>query len=132
MLPDKSMAGACLAIMASLSQADAQYSPQVTRCMNEPPQFSPDVMINTCNTLVQSGQWSGKDAAWLYNNLGKGYFLKQDYNTALTNYDHAIQLDPNDAYAYCGRGITKNKVSAGSGDADIAQARQLNSSLCID
>lgn len=100
--------------------------------MNDPKQFSPDEMIDTCYALIQSGQWSGKNAAWLYNNMGKGYFLKEDYKSALINYDHALQIDPDDAFAYCGRGITKNKVTAGSGDADIAHARQINSSLCND
>jgi tetratricopeptide (TPR) repeat protein len=137
-------------MMASLSHAGAQSparggdapaaaapaapssSSLITQCMNDPRQFAPDVMIDACNTLIASGRWSGKDSAWLYNNIGKGYFFKADYQSALSNYDHALQLDPNDAYAYCGRGITKNKVAAGSGDADVAQARRLNSSLCKD
>ena len=98
--------------------------------MNDPKKFTPDEMIDTCYALVKSGQWSGKDSAWLYNNIGKGYFLKEDYDRAVTNYDRALKLDPSDAYAYCGRGITKNKITAGTGDADIARARQLNSNLC--
>jgi len=130
-LTRKFLAGACLAAMAAVSTADAQqYSPEVTRCMNDPKKFTPDEMIDTCYALVKSGQWSGKDSAWLYNNIGKGYFLKEDYDRAVTNYDRALKLDPSDAYAYCGRGITKNKITAGSGDADIARARQLNSNLC--
>ena len=104
----------------------------ISQCKNDPKEVSPDVMIDSCNALVQSGRWSGADTAWLYNNIGKGYFLKEDYNSALSNYDHALQVDPNDAYAYCGRGITKNKIQEGTGDGDIAYARQLNSSLCND
>jgi tetratricopeptide (TPR) repeat protein len=152
------VAGACLAIMASLAHADAQpltvggdapspiaprpvapaapatpsSSDLVTQCMNDPKKFTPEVMIAACNTLIQSGKWTGKDAAWLYNNIGKGYFLEGDYQDALTNYDHALRLDPGDAYAYCGRGITKDNITSGSGDADIARARKLNPSLCND
>ncbi len=128
----KSLASACLAVAALVSHANAQYSPEVTKCMNDPQQVTPDVMIDTCNALVKSGQWSGKNAAWIYNNLGKGYFLKGDYQSALTNYNQALSLDPSDAYAYCGRGLTKNKITPGSGDDDIAQARKLNPSLCHD
>ena len=128
----KLVAGACLATMAAVSTAHAQYSPEVTRCMNDPQKFTPDVMIDTCNALVKSGQWTGKDAAWLYNNLGKGYFLKGDYQNALTNYNQALSLDPGDAYAYCGRGLTKNKITPDSGNDDVARAQKLNPSLCND
>jgi tetratricopeptide (TPR) repeat protein len=151
-LIQKLVAGACLAVMASGSHADASSgdapaagapapraapatpssSDLVTQCMNDPKKFTPDVMIAACNTLIQSGRWTGKDAAWLYNNIGKGYFLEGDYKDALTNYDHALRLDPGDAYAYCGRGITKDNVTSGSGDADIARAHKLNPSLCND
>jgi tetratricopeptide (TPR) repeat protein len=149
------VAGACLALMTSVSHVSAQSpaggdapapgvpalraapitpssSDLITQCMNDPKKFTPDVMIAACNTLIQSGRWTGKDAAWLYNNIGKGYFLKGDYEDALTNYDHALRLDPSDAYAYCGRGITKDNVTPGSGDADIARAHNRNPSLCND
>jgi tetratricopeptide (TPR) repeat protein len=126
------LASACLVAMAASTPAYAQYSPEITKCMNDPQQFTPEVMINTCNSLVKSGQWTGKDAAWLYNNIGKGYFLEGDYQSALTNYNQALNLDPNDAFAYCGRGLTKNKITPDSGDDDIAQARKLNSNLCND
>jgi tetratricopeptide (TPR) repeat protein len=115
---------------APVAPAAPSRSDLITQCMNDPRKFTPDVMIGACNTLIQSGQWTGEDAAWLYNNIGKGYFFKADYQTALTNYDHALRLDPNDAYAYCGRGITKDNITAGSGDADIAHARKLNPNLC--
>jgi tetratricopeptide (TPR) repeat protein len=148
----KLVLGACLAMMTSVSHVGAQSpargdapgpaapaapatpssSNLVTQCMNDPKKFTPDVMIGACNTLIQSGRWTGEDAAWLYNNIGKGYFLEGDYKDALINYDHALRLDPSDAYAYCGRGITKNNVSSGSGDADIARAQKLNPSLCND
>lgn len=149
----KLIACACLAMTASISHAGAQTSSTggdapaasapaapaapsssdlVTQCMNDPKQFTPDVMIAACNRLIQSGRWSGKDAAWLYNNIGKGYFLKADYQTALSNYNRALGLDPSDAYAYCGRGITENNITSGSGGADIAHAHKLNPSLCND
>lgn len=128
----KFMVSMCVAAMAAVSPAYAQYSPQIEQCMNDKNTFSGDAMISACNAIIQSGRWSGKDSAWLYNNLGKAYFLKNDYDRALSEYNQALSLDPGDAYAYCGRGITKNKVSAGSGAGDIAQARKLNASLCND
>jgi tetratricopeptide (TPR) repeat protein len=110
----------------------AQYSSQVQQCANDPRNFTPDVMIAACNALIQAGQWSGKYAAWLYNNIGKGYQLKQDYAPSLNAYNQALSLDPNDAFAYCGRGNTKNFVTSGSGDQDIAQSRKLDAALACD
>ena len=48
----------------------------------------------------------------------------------MTDYDEAIRLDPKFAWALCNRGILKRKINDSSGDADIAEAKQLDAAVC--
>jgi hypothetical protein len=48
----------------------------------------------------------------------------------MADYDAAIRLDPKYAGALCNRGILKQKINDSSGDADIADAKQLDASVC--
>ena len=120
------------AAIIAASPAGAQDQQQlVDRCVNSAGSYTPDGMIDACMWVVNSGKWSGKNMAWAYNNLGKAYYLKQDFKAALTKYNQAIELDPNDSYAYCGRGMTKTQLGDhAGGDADTAQARKLDPHQC--
>jgi cytochrome c-type biogenesis protein CcmH/NrfG len=55
---------------------------------------------------------------------------KRDYDRALIDYNEAIRLDPNNAFALCNRGRVKRVINDTSGNADIAKARQLDPSAC--
>jgi len=65
-----------------------------------------------------------------FNNRGFRYFKKGDNHRAIADYDEAIRLDPRHALAFCNRGNAKLKIHERSGQADIAKARELNSSIC--
>jgi tetratricopeptide (TPR) repeat protein len=65
-----------------------------------------------------------------YRNRGDAYRNKGDKDRAIHDYNQAIGLDPNDAFAFCNRGRVKRNINDMSGDADIANARQLNASVC--
>ncbi len=64
-----------------------------------------DLKIGGCTAAIQSGQWSGKDLAWAYNNRGNAYRDLGEFRRAIEDYDQALQLDPGVAAAYSNRGI---------------------------
>jgi tetratricopeptide (TPR) repeat protein len=68
--------------------------------------------------------------ALAFDNRGLAYVKKGDYNRAIADYNEAIRLNPNYALAFCNRGRTKLKIKDTSGNADIAKARQLDTSVC--
>jgi tetratricopeptide (TPR) repeat protein len=69
-------------------------------------------------------------SARAFNNRGFAYMRKGDNNRAISDYSEAIRLNPNYARAFCNRGIAKRKIKEGSGQADVAKARQLDASIC--
>jgi hypothetical protein len=53
-----------------------------------------------------------------------------DNDRAIADYGEAIMRNPKFALAFCNRGRAKLKINDASGNEDIAQARQLNASVC--
>jgi tetratricopeptide (TPR) repeat protein len=66
--------------------------------------YSPDLRILGCTAAIQSGQWSGKNLAWAYTDRCFGYFVKRDYDSAVSDCNQAVGLDPDSAYSYELRG----------------------------
>jgi tetratricopeptide (TPR) repeat protein len=62
-----------------------------------------------------------------FNNRGWTYMTKGDYDRAMADFNEAIRLDPKAALALCNRGLLKRKIGDSSGNADVAQAKQLGS-----
>jgi tetratricopeptide (TPR) repeat protein len=79
--------------------------------------FSEAIRVNPVHALAFNGR------GWMYMNKG-------DYTRAMTDFDEAIRLDPKFALGFCNRGLLKRKINDSSGDADIAQAKQLDASVC--
>lgn len=79
--------------------------------------FNEALRLNPVHTLALNGR-------------GVAYANKGDYTRAMADYDAAIRLDPKYAGALCNRGILKQKINDSSGDADIADAKQLDASVC--
>jgi tetratricopeptide (TPR) repeat protein len=74
--------------------------------------------INGCSAVIESGRWSGKDLAWIFIGRGSAYSSEGDYDSAVADYDQAIQLNPNDTAGYINRG----NAYVGKGDRDRAIA----------
>ena len=71
---------------------------------------------------------SGKDAA-TYLNSGSDKYAKGDLDGAISDYDHAIKLNPKLAKAYYSRGLARyDKGSLQEAIADYDQAIKLNPS----
>ena len=56
--------------------------------------------------------------ACAFNNRGRLYSFKRDYDRAIADYDHAIKLDPSLAMAYSNRG--QSRYNKGDLDGAIA------------
>ncbi|MBD6616234.1 tetratricopeptide repeat protein [Komarekiella sp. 'clone 1'] len=68
-----------------------------------------------------------KDLNLLYMKLGEEYFDKGEYVNAITNYNQALQLNPNNADLYYRRGLAHYQLGDYEGaSADYSQAIQRN------
>ncbi|HTW33619.1 MAG TPA: tetratricopeptide repeat protein [Rhizomicrobium sp.] len=90
--------GLTLSALPAWSQvSDADWS----KCQNS----DPDTIISVCTAIIQSGQATGANLANAYYNRGDGYGEKGLLDLAITDFDTAISLKPDDAEAFLGRGI---------------------------
>jgi tetratricopeptide (TPR) repeat protein len=82
--------------------AGAQTSQQISGCSGG--KDGPEQKIAACTAVIQSGRYSGKSLALVFNNRANGYLKKGDDDRAVADYDQALKLDPNYALAYNNRG----------------------------
>jgi tetratricopeptide (TPR) repeat protein len=95
---------ACLAVGAGLAQpANAQTQRQIDQCVNNDKTFSPDVQLQACSAVIQSGKLTREKLAAAYTNRGLVFERKRDLERAIANYYEAIRLDPKYASAYNNR-----------------------------
>ena len=65
-----------------------------------------------------------------FNNRGTAYYLKQNYDRAIADYDQAIAIDPKYPIPYYGRSLARRQRGDTAGaDADAAHAKGLDPSL---
>jgi tetratricopeptide (TPR) repeat protein len=89
-------------LLAVLNVAFAQAPRGWNRCVGHE---SPDLVIEGCSEIIEEGQQAPTVLALAHNNRGVAYKIKGEYDLALKDYDHAIQLNPNAASHYNNRGI---------------------------
>jgi tetratricopeptide (TPR) repeat protein len=114
------IASVLAATIAALAAAPAlaQSPQQIDACANRDRALTPDLRINACTTLIQSGQEPGKSLAPFHADRCWAYNEKDDYDRAMQDCNEAIRIDPANVNAFiaCGAAYGRN------GDADRAIA----------
>jgi tetratricopeptide (TPR) repeat protein len=70
---------------------------------------SPDLRIDGCTALINSGAQTPQSLVIAYNNRGNAYTAKGQYDRAVQDYDQSIKLNPNYARAFNNRGVAYQK-----------------------
>src|SRR6185437_12876714 len=90
---------------AALAASSLKQSGPLAWCVNQANEFSPDLAIGGCTTLIQSGRYNRKNLAIIFYDRGTAYLDgKKDYDRAIADYDQAITLDSKYVFAYSNRG----------------------------
>jgi tetratricopeptide (TPR) repeat protein len=87
---------------------------------------SPDLPIEGCTAVIQTGRQVVDRLAIAYNNRGVAYRLKQEFDQAIDDFNEAIRLRPNYANAFNNRGVAfRNKGDLDHAVADYDEAIRL-------
>ena len=85
--------------------------------------LSGDPSIEACNRVINSGRYAGRDLMNAYLNRGQEYYLKKDYDRAISDASQAIRIDAKAAIlAWGNRGNARSMT--GETDAAIADYTQ--------
>jgi len=108
--------GSVLIALCLFATVSAQAAnPDVTGCESE---RVPSQQIEYCTRVIQSGLYSGVDAAWVYRNRASAHLIEQNYDQAIADYDKAIRLKPD----YPGALVDRGQAYAGKRQYDRAVA----------
>ncbi|MGH3426030.1 MAG: tetratricopeptide repeat protein [Mycobacteriales bacterium] len=108
-----------LVLLLVPAQAGAQ---ELAACNGAPGAVSLREQIVGCTALIDSAQFADVALARLLDRRGNLYGAAGEFRLALTDFDRALSLDPNDRAAFLGRAITHAKM--GEFDAAVADATQ--------
>ena len=81
-------------------------------CFDAVEQGAYDMAIEFCSESIASGDFSDAERSISYNNRGRAWFNKGEYDEAISDYNEAIQLDPDNAHPYNNRGWTRHLAGA--------------------
>src|SRR5260221_13541362 len=70
---------------------------------------SPDIRLDGCTALINTGEPMPQALVIAYNNRGNAYTTKGEYDRAVQDYDQSIKLDPSYARAFNNRGVAYQK-----------------------
>ena len=109
--------GLALIIAASLGHAPAlaQTAQDWAKCLSQDLSF-PDLPIQGCTAVIQTGRELIDRLAAAYNNRGVAYRLKAQYDDAIKDFDEALRLRPTFANAFNNRAVAYRN----QGDLDHA------------
>lgn len=90
---------------------------------------SGEIAIDACSRAIKSGRYKGHELARQYMNRGVERRSKEDYESALADYDEAIRIDKKYADAFYNRCVTYNvKADYDHAMVDCSQAIKLGPS----
>src|ERR1700733_11235368 len=93
------------------------------RCEDRQRALAPDIRIDACTALIESGDLTRTDLAISRNDRGTAYQEKHDLDRALADFNEAIKINPDFALAFVYHGdasLTKgdlNRAIADYGEA---------------
>src|ERR1700722_2556300 len=90
------LAATALALMTAPVAAQTLRDAKCTGSANIPW----DEQIAGCSSAIESGQFPEKGRAVAFSNRGNAYLAKADLDRAIADYDQAIRLNPNYAFAF--------------------------------
>lgn len=97
-------AGAAMLALAPRSEAQT-FEQQWERCENTGNRYEPDLQLDGCTAVIQSGREGPRNTAIAYYNRGNAFFTLRDYARAAADYEQAVRLDPDYAGAYYNQGL---------------------------
>ena len=80
----------------------AQSDENVQNCNS--PDAKPDLTIQSCSYLIQSGKLSGADLSSALNNRGSAYEVEGNHELAIQDFNQSIGLNPASAKSLYRRG----------------------------
>lgn len=93
---------------------------------------SAESQIKGCTALINSGAPTSFGLAIAYNNRGNAYANSAEYDRAIEDYDHSLELNPRYVRAYNNRGVAyEKKREFGRAIENYDAATQLDSSYVI-
>lgn len=82
---------------------------------------------NACTRLLKSKRFDANNRAIIYNNRGAAFYFLKQYRRAIKDYDEALRLHPDYAYAYNNRGLAyRDMVQYHRAIQDYSEAIRLN------
>lgn len=98
--------------------ASAQSTEDWSNCLRGDYLKTPDVPIEGCTAVIESGDRILRNLATAYNNRGVAYRLRANYAQAIDDFNEAIRLTPKNAVLFNNRGVAYR----GMGELDRAIA----------
>jgi hypothetical protein len=85
-------ASLCLVDVLLLTSGWALTQEDLHRCEGKG-NVTPRLRASACTEVIESGVFSGKDLAAVFNNRGLAYQMSRDYARSIADFDQAIRLD---------------------------------------
>src|SRR5215471_19185886 len=98
-----------LLLLGGVAAAQKSQTLKNVELCNGADRTSPDIQIDGCTALINSGAQTPRSLVIAYNNRGNAYMAKGEYDRAVQDYDQSIKLDPNYARAFNNRGVAYQK-----------------------
>lgn len=115
---------AVLTAAAVLAVAPAAGAGTVEDCEQN---GDPGLGVGACTAVIQSGQYSGAELAWVHYNRANAFNALGEHARAIEDYDRTLALDPGFAYAYTNRGVAYRFLGQNErAIEDFDQALKLN------
>lgn len=87
-------------------------------CENAGKMFSLDLAISGCTAVIRFGREPQNNLSIAFYNRANAHYDKGNFDSAIADYNEAIQQDPGNAWAFSNRG----RAFAAKGDSDRAIA----------